>query len=43
MPRMPATSSVAAKAEHNDQINSHYASNKHQRHAVSHYYHASAW
>jgi len=29
--------SVAAKSEHIEQINRHYASNKHQRNAVSHY------
>jgi len=34
---MPGASSVTAKSEHIDQINSHYASNKHQRNAVSHY------
>ena len=37
MPRMPGASSVAAKSEHIDQIDSHYASNKHQRDAVSQY------
>jgi len=37
MTRIPGASSVAAKSEHIDQINSHYASNKHQRNAVSHH------
>jgi len=37
MPRMPGASSVAAKSEHIDQINSQYDSNEHQRNAVSHY------
>ena len=37
MLRIPGASSVAAKSEHIDQINSHYASYKHQRDAVSHH------
>jgi len=37
MPRMPGASFVAAKSEHIEQINSHYASNKHQRNAHSYY------
>jgi len=37
MPRMPGASFVAAKSEHIDKINSHCASNKHQRNADSHY------
>jgi len=37
MLRMPGASFVAAKSEHIDQINSHYAFNKHQGNAFFHY------
>jgi len=37
MLRIPGASSVAAKSEHINQLNCHYASNKHQHNAVSHY------
>jgi len=37
MSRMPGASFISVKSEHIDQINSHYASNKNQRNADSHY------